>query len=44
VESLTMFAFSFDDHVDVWVLLVGVELCGATHNCTYVELSFMWSE
>jgi hypothetical protein len=25
VKALTMFAFGFDDHMDVWVLLVGVE-------------------
>jgi hypothetical protein len=26
------------------VSVVGMQLCVAPHNCTYVELSFMWSE
>jgi hypothetical protein len=30
--------------VDVRVLLMSVKLCGALHNCIYVEPAFMWSD
>ena len=28
---------------DLWATFNRVQLCGATHNCTYVESSVMWS-
>jgi hypothetical protein len=44
VESLAVVVLCLYDHMHVRMLLVGVQLCGATHNFTYVELSFMWSD
>ena len=44
VKALSLLADRLDDHVHVRMRLIRMELCGAAHNCIYVELSFMWSD